>query len=98
MTEMNGLHKPEQNIEMLKEDDSLLLKWDSYGTNAVNRELVLTVEPYCCCFLLTTVCSITRKGAASYLVLYHITICGKLIINLILQSTQNYYYHWLEIH
>jgi hypothetical protein len=66
---MNGLYKSEQNIEMLKEkDESLLLKQDWNGTNADNRELVLTIEPYCCCFLLTTICSITRKGAAPYLV------------------------------
>jgi hypothetical protein len=42
MTEMNGLYKSEQNIEMLKEkDESPLPKQDSDGTNAVNRELVL---------------------------------------------------------
>jgi hypothetical protein len=69
LTEMNGLYISEQNIEMLKEkDESLLLKQDWNGTNAVNRELVLTTEPFCWCFLLTTVCSIARKEAASYLV------------------------------
>jgi hypothetical protein len=79
---------------------SSLPKQDSYGTNAINHDLVLTIESLTAAALLLLWC-VLLLGERVHLVQYnyHTTICGKhIIMNLILQSTLNYYSFLSEIH